>query len=313
MLERSATGTVGRRRLAPLAGPRILLGAALLAFGGLLVGAVSSSARVPAASQAATESEGRVTGDRSTVTSPEPSASEAPTVGHEESLPTEELFFSANAAYEEGEYELAAELYEQVVRNGGTGGAALYNLGNAYLRSGQLGQAIASYLRARAALPREQDVIANLAYARTLAKDDIEAPAPSEALRSLFFWHYSFSAGELWVGALLLNVVFWGCLAIRLFRRSPGWKWLAVVSGGVLVCVTASAVVHSSGLSEVAVVIPQEVNVTYGTDEDSVVRFKLHAGTEVRVIERSPGWIKIRLPDDLEGWIPEDQVDVVRL
>ena len=228
-------------------------------------------------------------------------------------LPTEELFFSANAAYEDAEYARAAELYEQVITAGGTGGAVHYNLGNAYLRSGQLGLAIASYLRARASLPREQDVLANLEYARNVAKDAIEPPAPSEAMRNLFFWHYNFSASELWIGVLVLNLLVWLFLAARLFSQSAIWKWLAVACGTVLLCVASSAIVHSAGLSEVAVIVPQEVDVTYGTDEDSVVRFKLHAGTEVRVVERSPGWVKIRLPDDLEGWIPQTQVEVVRL
>jgi hypothetical protein len=34
-----------------------------------------------------------------------------------------------------------------------------------------------------------------------------------------------------------------------------------------------------------------------------VVRFKLHAGTELRIRDSRDGWLRIGLPDGQQGWI----------
>jgi hypothetical protein len=42
-----------------------------------------------------------------------------------------------------------------------------------------------------------------------------------------------------------------------------------------------------------------------------VVRFKLHAGTEVKVKDRRPGWLRIVLPDGQQGWVEEQWTELV--
>src|SRR5215470_17014852 len=80
----------------------------------------------------------------------------------------------AQAAYEHGDFQAAADLYEKAAAAGYDNGHILYDLGNAYYRSNDTGRAIASYRRALLDLPGDPDVLANLSLARERAKDHLE-------------------------------------------------------------------------------------------------------------------------------------------
>jgi hypothetical protein len=43
-----------------------------------------------------------------------------------------------------------------------------------------------------------------------------------------------------------------------------------------------------------------------------LAEFTLHAGAEVRVVERRAGWARIALPGDLQGWAPGEAVVEVK-
>jgi tetratricopeptide (TPR) repeat protein len=220
---------------------------------------------------------------------------------------------AANTAYDEARYGRAVEAYSELLEHGVDDGRVHFNLGNAYLRNGELGQAIASYLRARARLPRNQDVVANLDFARKSTKDALAPPAPSPVMSTLFFWHYGFSSAELRRAAVALNLVFWLVLAAGLYRRSSEvLRWMALAALVLLLAVGGSLVARWAFPQRVAVVIPQEIEARSGNSSEDVVRFKLHAGTEVRVVERRGDWFRIALPDGQQGWVPGEQVEVVR-
>lgn len=223
-----------------------------------------------------------------------------------------ELFIEANAAYEGGDYGTAVELYRSLVERGRDDGHLHYNLGNAYLRNGELGRAIASYRRSWLRLPRDEDVRANLEFARQTTQDALAAPGPSAVTSTLFFWHYGMSLSELERAALGLNALFWVVLAARLFRRnSEVLRWTTFLILIPLAAVLASLAIRVFDPQRVAVVVPQEINAQSGPGEDAVVRFKLHAGTEVELRGHRDGWLRISLPDGQQGWIESEHAEVV--
>ena len=233
-----------------------------------------------------------------------------PAVG--EGLEIGEVFVNANNAYEEGDYPGALGLYEAVIERGIANGYVFFNLGNAYLRNGELGRAIASYRRALALLPREQDAQANLEFARKSRRDDLAPPSPAPILRTLFFWHYSLSRAELMRVAVLTNLLMWGVAVLLLYRRrSEVLRWLLVGLSVILVASAGSLLVRGVKPRRVAVVIPQEIDARSGTDLNTVVRFKLHAGTEVLATGVREGWIQIELPDGQRGWIESGHAELV--
>lgn len=225
-----------------------------------------------------------------------------------------ELFLKSNAAYEAGDFSRAIELYEAIIASGVDDGYLYFNLGNAYLRNGELGPAIAAYRRCQTSRPRDQDVRANLAFARRSAKDAIEPPEPSPVWRTLFFWHYGLSRQELLGTTVVLNLLVWGLLTLRLYRRgSEVLRWSLMVVLLLALATGGSLVVRFVYPTEIAVIVPQEIEVHSGTSTETVVRFKLHAGTELRALDTRDGWIRIVLPDGQQGWIESEHAQLVTL
>jgi len=225
-----------------------------------------------------------------------------------------EVFVNANGAYEAGDYEQAIAGYTALLQHGYCSGVILYNLGNAYLRNGELGRAIASYRRSQVLEPRNEDLLANLAFARKTAKDALTPPQPSAVSAILFFWHYDLSPSELALAALVLNLLFWLAMGAALLRRgSEALRWIRAVLLILLLACLTSLVVHLFVPQRLAVIIPQEVNVRTGPSEEAVVHFKLHAGSEVSVKDERDGWFRVALPDGQQGWVGSETVEVVEL
>ena len=120
-----------------------------------------------------------------------------------------EAFLSANQAYQDGEYAAAVSGYQALVDQGVAGPQVHFNLGNAWLRAGRLGEAIASYRKAEQLAPRDADVAANLAFARKNVTDALEAPGPSDIARTALFWHYALGPSERWMALVVLNLLLW--------------------------------------------------------------------------------------------------------
>jgi tetratricopeptide (TPR) repeat protein len=233
---------------------------------------------------------------------PSPAASEDPA----------ELLAFANRAYDEGRHGEARDLYQRLLALGYGAAPVHYNLGNAHLRAGDQGRAIASYLRAQSLAPRDQDVNANLAFARGTTTDDLEPPATPALLRTLFFWHFGLSRAELVRALVVVDVLFFAALAAWFFRRrSEGLRWIAGALLLLLVVLAASTALRLLRPQRVAVVVAPEVEAFTGTSADSSVRFRLHAGTETRALEQREGWVRVRLPSGEQGWVAQEQVEVV--
>ncbi len=222
------------------------------------------------------------------------------------------IYLEANTAYEEGEWDVALERYERLLERGVQHADLYFNLGNTLLRRGELGRAIASYRRSLDLDPRHRDALANLQFARRSAKDALAPPGASTVVKTLFFWHYSFGRVELLAATMAVNFLFWLLLILLLFRRrSEVLRWSAILSFLVLLVVGTSTAIHYLTPARVAVVLPQEVEARAGTRPGAVVRFRLHAGSELRVVEIRGDWVRIALPDGEEAWIELGNAEIV--
>jgi len=223
-----------------------------------------------------------------------------------------EILVNANRAYEATHYPQAIEFYNQVLATGAGDGRVFYNLGNGYLRNGQLGHAIAAYRRAAALRPRDQEIAANLAFARKSTRNDLAPPSPTQLQRTLFFWHYRLSRAELLHLLVLTNLSLWLFFALRrLHRQSEVLRWLSMVALVLVMALGSSLALRLARPARVAVVVPQEITAHSGNDAKTVVRFKLQTGAEIRLVERRTNWLRIELPDGQQGWIESQHAEVV--
>ena len=120
-------------------------------------------------------------------------------------------------AYEKGDYQQAITRFQALVQAGVRNGKLYYNLGNAYMKKGDLGRAVLWYERAARLIPRDPDLNFNRDYAASLVRD---APAEKAGgfVKVLFFWYFIFSAQAIRWTAIALNALFWTMIAVRRFR-----------------------------------------------------------------------------------------------
>ncbi len=223
-----------------------------------------------------------------------------------------QLFVEANQFYNQGKFDEARSRYEQLIE-AIHNGDLYYNLGNTYLKTGEIGRAIHSYRNALLYKPRNQDLKANLGYARSQAKDQLESSSQFPILRSFCFWYDAFSLHELLFVLIVVNTLFWTVVLLRLWFRNEFLYWSFVVT--LILLLTAGATwaakAYHTVMSPEAVVIIEELPVRSGNDLKSTVLFYLHDGAEVRAVSKNTEWAKIELPDGKKGWVQQAFIGIV--
>jgi tetratricopeptide (TPR) repeat protein len=221
------------------------------------------------------------------------------------------LFAQANEAYTHEDYKAAQEGYEKLLSHGQGGPDVLYNLGTTYLARGDLGHAVLALERAWKAGGRAPDLEANLALARAQQKDKVEGAAVEEDFLTRLV---RATPGDI-VGWAFLGswVLAFGLLLLFRFLTPGRRTWTvvlaalallaAVPSGGLL---AAHAWVERT-LHEAVVLSPTMVAREFPKG-DAKSLFEVHAGLKVRVLDETGRYVRIRLPNGLEGWTEREGV-----
>ncbi len=221
---------------------------------------------------------------------------------------------SASAALAAGDLSGAEAGYRAILASGPMDADVYYDLGNVLYRGGKLAPAILAWRRAEALSPRDPDVQANLDFARRGLVDRLDTPRGSPAFAP---WQIALTPGEgRWLGAglsgLALLVLGVRALGARMFGGTGSRLQLPVAPAvGVLVIglVVQAGAVASAREPAIAVILPTEVTATSDLG-GGVDLFTLHAGAEVRLVERAAGHALVQLPDGRKGWLAEESVGV---
>lgn len=255
-----------------------------------------------------------------------------------------ELAGAGRAADAEQEYRAALLRYEGAAEAlGRSNGFLLYNIGNTYLRLGDVGRAILHYREAQRFIPSDPNLRQSLRHARSLRRDRIGTDAAGSVLRLVFFWHRAWplqlratvflaAANVLWFLALLhaLGGVLGtvpalpkplACLRERLAATGTG-QYLrrrvatALLAGAGVMAVAAGGSAATELLSpgpDAAVIVVPEVTARRGDSDAYEPSFvtPLHAGTELLVIEERNDWFHVRLADGRRAWLPARALAVV--
>jgi hypothetical protein len=224
----------------------------------------------------------------------------------------------ANQLYDTGHYREAVKIYEQLLAQGMTNSAIYYNLGNAYLEQGDRGRAILNYQRAAQLDPRDPDIRANLAFARSQAASVQENTAlgPIKSLSSLTSSWLTLNE------TAIITLVSWfvlGFLVIA-FRQFQAGKIRGMLRYGIACAVLLFTLAGFSFATRLyvestqpeGVIIVDAVIVNSAPGADFATEFSLHNGAEVRLLEVQGSWVHLSGPNDiLNGWIPLDKVEAI--
>jgi len=220
------------------------------------------------------------------------------------------IFAEGVEAYGRDDAAAAEASFRKLLDHGMGGPDVQYNLGTAELAQGKLGEAVLHLERAR----RQgggADVDANLTLARGRVVDQVVGGTAEDGVLSRLV-----AATSATVAAVAF-VVPWALafVALVLRRFRPGQGPLAMALGLLLLSLPGAGlllahVVVAETVHE-AVVLAKTLPVRETPDGASKVAFELHAGSSVRLLASSGPFVRLRLPNGLEGWA--EQKDLARI
>ena len=223
----------------------------------------------------------------------------------------------ADSAYVNENYQKAAQVYEQLLRNG-VSSDIYYNLGNCYYRMDQITKAVIAYERALLLSPGDEDIRFNLQMARSKTIDKIVPES------EMFFitWYRSLvnlMSVDAWARIALISLVLVIILALAYLFADAVWLRKLGFFGSLLLLVVflssnlfawqqKRALDHRTG----AVIIRSAVPVKSTPARNGTDLFILHEGTRITITDDTmQGWKEIRVADGKQGWLETSQIEVI--
>ncbi len=221
------------------------------------------------------------------------------------------LFLDGIAHYKSEDFAAAVSAFSQIAGTGVQNSRLFYNLGNAYLKKGDLGYAILWYERALKLAPGDPDLKFNYEYALSHTKDEKEDKDLS-IFRILFFWNL-LGAKTVQMTAVVLNLIFWLIVSIRMLLKKKLLRMPILLLLLVTTVFTLTAVYnyYEAAYLRQGIILSPEVSVRSGLTEDSTQLFVLHAGTKVRIEKENNGFFRIYFSEGKIGWIRNSDVGVI--
>jgi tetratricopeptide (TPR) repeat protein len=230
----------------------------------------------------------------------------------------EPLFDAATEDYNAGNYEAAAKKYLEILDGGSHSAALYYNLGNCYYKLNKIAPSIYYYEKALMLSPNDAEVKGNLAFARNMTLDDIEA-LPETGVSKFMNQITGLMGFDQWSRMAIAFIFFFVCFYIAYYYlRYASHKRLAFSASMACLMLAAVSVFmaylqYSKYMSEQpAIVFAEEAVVKTEPNDRSTESFTLHEGTKVQVLESLNEWDKIQLADGSTGWIQKKDVKMIK-
>lgn len=220
------------------------------------------------------------------------------------------IFVHANKLYQQEKFSEALTAYKQIEDNGLHSDDLYYNMANAHYKLNQVAPAIYYYEKALLLDPRNKDAEHNLAFAKRMALDNIEALPKTISQR--------FSEGVVqklnyntwaWL-SILFAVSFATLFLLYHFSYSSINKriyFLTSIISAILILVFAFFAYSNYNFvqsNRFAIIFDQQVDVKSAPTNSGEVSFELHEGAKVKLIETVDNWYKVKLADGKIGWVP---------
>jgi len=210
-----------------------------------------------------------------------------------------------NRAYAEGRYADAIRCYLQAQEKDGFSANLLFDLGNAYARSGDVGHAVLSYERALLLSARDAGVreeLANVRRGAGLASDPGRGWRDYHRYLTQDEWTWLGLAGGLVLLAVLLGR-----------RRLPRASLVRLAGVGFLLALPAATALakHALERDRAIVVADKDVDLRVSPYEEAEALGTLRPGQVVWITRSFDGFVMVRRPGGGAGWVPRTTVEPV--
>lgn len=235
---------------------------------------------------------------------------------------------AADSAYSAEQYPEAISIYDSIASRQGVSSELLFNLGNAYSKSGDYGHALVYYLRALRIDPSNKKAEANVKYIESKVYDANKAELKGKKLSldpdaSTFFssvrkFICANHLSDTWaVWSLVCFLLAVAGVALYIFTQGVIWRKIGFFSSFIFIGFTAVLLVFSfmaaSYQTHDGVVVGTKVKLMSepsGVSKEHAVA--LNRGTRLNVLDVFPAppdhpqWYKVRLNSDFVGWLSSD-------
>lgn len=223
-----------------------------------------------------------------------------------------DVFEEANVHYQERRYDSAIVLYGRILEDGVESAPLYFNLANSYFRNGDLGRAILNYLRARRLDPRDDDINANLEFAKGFTRVQMEGVRLNPINSAM---EAAVSGVSLQFLTWLSSMFFVGLFVLLALRYGLGWRnnWLRRTILLVLALVLTSASLTTfkyrhDYVTRWAVLTCDSCPVHIGPSEGLEVELQGAPGLVVEILDESGDWYNVLFENKRRGWIRRDLV-----
>lgn len=230
---------------------------------------------------------------------------------------TAQIFLEAQNSFEEAEnlpkteqkeaFRRVALTYQNLVDKGIKSGPIYYNMGNAWARCDETGQAIAAYQQAKRYMPLNPYIVSNL---QVLGSPESSKPI----IEHLLFWQDWIGVRQKYVISIVLVVLTFAFGIVVLFLPH---RRIKRVLGFFLVLALISLL--STGYDwyryeycRYAVVSVSSATPRKGNSEQYELAFTMPPGLGAiaEVLDRRGNWLRLRFAANQDAWLPQDQVVV---
>lgn len=222
---------------------------------------------------------------------------------------------NAEEAYKNQDYQTAISLYESIINDGYESADLLFNLGNAYFKSGELAKSLVYYEKAKLLAPNDKDIEHNLAFAYSQQPDNIEQIGDGFLVKIYQTIYRVFTVDTWAIIGIFCSATFCVCLCLFLFSQTRNRKKIALTISlcslliGTIAFCSAQSRYSELTSHEYAIVIEPTTSIKTEPMLNAMDLATIHGGLKVKVIDEAFGWLKISLGNGNEGWIIKDFVE----
>lgn len=226
----------------------------------------------------------------------------------ENALHLNEELKKAEDFYNNKKFDEALKIYSMIESDGYASSEFYFNFGNIHYRSGNLGKAILYYEKAHKLNPNDANVKhnLNLCYSKTVDKIDFNENFFIQTFKQGMVYRLSEKHwGWISIFFSFSAAVFLGVSILIQSRFRP-----VLIPLGVLLLIFSIVfyglgrmINRENNKHAFAVVLAKETSVRSEPLEKSFVKFRLHEGSKIRIVESDDEFTLIKLSNGNEGWV----------
>ena len=228
------------------------------------------------------------------------------------------LWTAGVQAYSDGLWSEALADWQEICEMGLESSDLYCNIGDAWYKQNELGQAVLAYERALKLDPSNATARYNLDFVNNMIQDKIET-VPEFFLKQ---WSrklcWLLPSGAWAAICLVLFAAVLACLLLFLLSASSSARKTGFILGVVLLVLASLSLAFSLRQRadyrkvDAAVVVKPVSSAKSSPGSSSVVDlFVLHEGTKVQIIDKVGEWVNIELSDGRQGWILASDLETI--